>query len=54
MIYGFIEFLKTDRPSLTSGELLSELNEYSETTGGASHVTMNCPVKNCMQGEKWS
>ena len=49
----FIKFLKTDRPSLTSGELLRELNEYSQIPGGVSHVTINRTVRNCMRRGKW-
>ena len=42
----FIEFLKTDRPSLTFGKLLREVNAYCEIPGGVSTVTINHAVEN--------
>ena len=50
----FIEFLKTDRPSLTSGELLKEINEYCEIPGGVSTVTINRAVRKYMHEGEWS
>ena len=50
----FIEFLKTDRPSLTSGELLREVNEHCQIPGGVSTVTINRAVRTSMHEGKWS
>ncbi len=50
----FIELLKTGKPSLTSGELLNEVNEYCDIPGGVSTVTINRAVRNCMHEGKWS
>ena len=50
----FIEFLKTDRPSLTSGELLTEVNEYCQIPGGVSTVTINRAVRKYMREGEWS
>lgn len=50
----FIEFLKAGRPSLTSGELLEEVNEHSQIPGGVSTVTINRAVRTYMHEGKWS
>ena len=50
----FIEFLKTDRPSLMSGELLKEVNEHCRIPGSVSTVTINRAVRTYMNEGKWS
>ena len=50
----FIEFLKTDRASLTSEELLTEVNEYCQIPGGVSTVTINRAVRKYMREGEWS
>jgi len=50
----FIEFLKTDRPSLTSGELLKEINEYCNIPAGTNNVAINRAVRTWMHDGQWS
>ena len=50
----FIELLKTDKPSLTSGELLKETNQYCFIQGGTSKVALNRAVRTSMHDGKWS
>ena len=44
----FIEFLKTDSPSLTSGELPREVSEHRQIPGGISTATINRAVRSYM------
>lgn len=50
----FIELLKTDKPSLTSGELLKEINEYCLIPGGTNELTVNRAVRKWMHEGQWS
>ena len=50
----FIEVLKTNRPSMTSGELLRNVNDYCELPIGTSEPAINRAVLNHMQQGKWS
>ena len=49
----FIEFLKTDRPLLTSGEFLREVNECCQIPG-VSTVTIDHAVRKYMHKGEWS
>ncbi len=50
----FIKFLKMDKPSMTSGELLNEVTEHCFIPGGISKETLNRAVRNYMDDGKWS
>ena len=50
----FIKFLKTDKPSMTSGELLKEVTEHCFIPGGISKETLNRTVRNHMGDGKWT
>ena len=42
----FIEVLKTDKPSMTSGEILKEVKQHCFIPGGTSKETINTAVRN--------
>lgn len=50
----FIKFLKTDKASMTSGELLKEVTEHCFIPGRISKETINRAVRNYMDNGKWS
>ena len=50
----FIELLKSDKPSLTSGELLNEVNQYCFIQGGTSKEALNRVVRTSMHEGKWT
>lgn len=49
-----IEVLKPDKPSMTFGELLREINEYCYIPGDINKVTVNRAVRKSMKDEQWS
>ena len=50
----FIEVLKTDKPSMTSGEILKEVKRHCFIPGGTSKEAINRAVRNFMREGKWS
>lgn len=50
----FIKFLKTNQPSMTTGELIKNVNEYCALPIGTSKPAINRAVLNYMQEGKWS
>ena len=50
----FIEVLNTNRPSMTTGELLRNVNDYCDLPIGLSKPAVNRAVRNHMRQGKWS
>ncbi|CAB4023457.1 Ankyrin repeat domain-containing 34B [Paramuricea clavata] len=50
----FIEFLKTDKPSMSSGDLLKEVKRHCVIPEGTSREAINRAVRNFMHDGKWS
>lgn len=50
----FVEFLKTNRPSMTTGKLLRNVNGFCVLHSGTSKQALNRAVRNFMPGGKWS
>ena len=50
----FIEVLKTNRPSMTTGKLLWNVKDYCDLPIGTSKPAINQAVRNHMRQGKWS
>jgi transposase len=50
----FIRFLKTQRPSMTTGELYKHVDEFCNVPGGISTTSIRRTVQNDMDEKKWT
>ena len=50
----FVRFLKTDRPSMTIGEIHKHVNEHCSIAGGTSKSAIQRVIKNSMNDGKWT
>lgn len=50
----FVQFLKTDRPSMAIGEVLDKVNQFCNVHGGTSKSSLQRTITDKMNDGKWS